>query len=115
MASHEPFASRVSHYRAMAPNARHVEWADEEGTMKSAPLLTLIGCLVSTARPVSAQEKTEAPVSFDSRSPSSQATADLRARTAPSGEPSLCYGKADGAERIWCSDVQNATLFWVAG
>jgi hypothetical protein len=59
---------------------------------------------------VSAQEKTETPVSFDSRSPASQATVDPRARTAPSGEPSVYYGKADGAEQIRCSDVQNATL-----
>jgi hypothetical protein len=53
--------------------------------MKSAPWLTLIGCLASTAPPVSAQEKAETPMSFDSRSPASQA-ADPRARTGPSGD-----------------------------
>jgi hypothetical protein len=73
------------------------------------------GKRLSTALPVSVQEKTETPVSFDSRRPASQTTADPRAQTAPSDEPSLCYGKAAGAEQIRCSDVQNATLFWVAG
>ena len=83
--------------------------------MRSAPLLTLIGFLASTALPASAQEKTKTLMSFDGPNPASQATADPRAGSAPSGKPSLYCGRWDGAEPIRCSDVQNATLFWVAG
>jgi hypothetical protein len=82
--------------------------------MKSALLLTLIGCLVSTALPVSAQEEMETPMSIDIRNPAAQATAGPRTRIAPSCEPTLCYVKADGARQIQGEAFQNATRFWGA-
>ena len=83
--------------------------------MRITRLLTLIGCLVSLALPVSAQEQTETPVSVDTRNPAAQATAGLRVGVAPVCELSLCYGKADGTRQIRGEAFQNATRFWVAG
>ena len=83
--------------------------------MKAALSLMLVLALVTAALPVSAQEQAETPWSFDSRSPASPATADPRTGTAPSGEPSLCYGKADRAEQIPLFGRPDCDLFWVAG
>jgi hypothetical protein len=83
--------------------------------MRITRLLTLIGCLVSLALPVSAQEQTETPVSVDTRNPAAQATAGPGVGIAPFCEPSLCYGKADGTRQIRGEAFQNATHFLVAG
>ena len=62
--------------------ARLVEPADEgkKSTMKSALSLTLIVCLAASALPVTAQDQTETPVSFDMRGPATQATVGPLAR-----------------------------------
>ena len=77
--------------------------------------LGLIGCLVSLALPVSAQEQTEPPVSVDTRNPTAQATAGPRVGVAPFCELNLCDGQADGTRQIRGEARQIATRFWVAG
>jgi hypothetical protein len=83
--------------------------------MRTALVLTLIGCLGSLGLPVSAQEQAEPAVSVDTRDRAAQATTGPRVGVARFCELSLCYGQGEGTGQIRGEAFQNATRFSVAG